>query len=156
MSSTGTVVDRPGRLPHPAGRNLRPASPPQLRLVPPPAESAPASVQPATDTVLSYLPAAAAAPILRLTPRGRGIALLLMLAAIFCLGLVFGSTARGADEAPVPVDHASVVVQPGETLWGIARAAAPDRDPRVTIGAIRDLNALPSAEIQSGQVLLLP
>lgn len=166
MSSTGTVVDRPGRLPHPAGRALRPSSPPQLRLVPSVAAdgTAGAGETPAAPTsrplFRSEEPTSswAAEPVIvvRLTPRGRGIALLVLLAAIFGLGLVFGSQANGADAAPAPVEHPSVVVQPGQTLWGIARSIAPERDPRVTISAIRDLNAMPTAEIQSGQVLLLP
>ena len=159
MSSTGTLADRTGRLPHPAGRALRPSSPPQLRLVPPATSEPTPQIGPrplfrAEEPTSSW--AAEPVLVLRLTPRGRGIALLVLLAAIFCLGLVFGSTANGADSAPARVEHPSVVVQPGQTLWGIARTVAPARDPRVTIAAIRDLNAMPTAEIQSGQVLLLP
>ncbi|MGQ0847223.1 MAG: LysM peptidoglycan-binding domain-containing protein [Sporichthyaceae bacterium] len=162
--STGTVVNRSSRLSHPAGRALRPGpgSPvaPRLHLVPPPAERAelPVRLVPvsSSDALLSALPAAVAGPVLRLTPRGRGVAVLVLLAAIFGLGMAFGSSAIGADEAPAPVEHASVVVQPGETLWGIARSADPGRDPRNVVGEIRRLNALPSAEIQAGQVLLLP
>lgn len=166
MSSTGSVVDRPGRLPHPAGRALRPSSPPQLRLVPPVgsdggAEAGETSAPPAPRPLFrSEEPSSswAAEPVIvvRLTPRGRGIALLVLLAAIFCLGLAFGSKASGADSAPPAVEHPTVVVQPGQTLWGIARSVAPQRDPRNTIAEIRRLNALPTAEISSGQVLRLP
>ena len=152
--STGTVIDRTGRLPHPAGRALRPTAPPALRLVPAFAESEQAPS--AGEGLLSALPACAAESVLRLTPRGRGIAVVVLLAAIFCLGMAFGSAANGADSAPGSAEHASVVVQPGQTLWGIARTAAPDRDPRVVISAIRELNAMPTTEISAGQVLLLP
>lgn len=152
--STGTVIDRTGRLPHPAGRALRPAAPPQLRLVPALADSEQAP--PVVEGLLALLPARAAAPVLRLTPRGRGIAVLVLLAGIFCLGMAFGSAANGADSVPGSAEHPSVVVRPGQTLWGIARSAGPDRDPRVVISAIRELNALPTAEISAGQVLLLP
>jgi nucleoid-associated protein YgaU len=166
MNRTGSLVDHPGRLPHPAGRALRPSSPPTLRLVPAPGADgvAEAGETPAAPAARPFFraeePASswAAEPVIvvRLTPRGRGIALLVLLAAIFCLGLAFGSKASGADEAPPPVDHPTVVVQPGQTLWGIAREIAPQRDPRSTIAEIRRLNALPTAEITSGQVLRLP
>ncbi|MGQ0463841.1 MAG: LysM peptidoglycan-binding domain-containing protein [Sporichthyaceae bacterium] len=152
--STGTVIDRTGRLPHPAGRALRPAAPPQLRLVP--AFVEPEREAPAPEGLLSMLPARAAEPVLRLTPRGRGIAVLVLLAAIFCLGMAFGSSANGADSVAGSGSHASVVVQPGQTMWGIARAAAPDRDPRVVVSEIRELNGIPTTEISAGQVLLLP
>lgn len=155
--STGTVIDRTGRLPHPAGRALRPAAPPQLRLVPAFVESERAASSGESGAgLLSLLPTRAAEPVLRLTPRGRAIAVLVLLAAIFCLGMAFGSSANGADSATGSAEHSSVVVQPGQTLWGIARSAAPDRDPRVVISAIRELNAMPTTEISAGQVLLLP
>jgi LysM domain len=48
---------------------------------------------------------------------------------------------------------ATVVVQPGETLWTIARRVAPARDPREVVTDLRRLNALPTAEIQAGQQL---
>lgn len=163
--STGIVLDRStvnstGRLPHPAGRALRPAPFPRLRLVPTPVEIDEEAAGPGTtalvDPLRSLLPAVASAPVLRLTPRGRAIAVLVLLVGIFCLGMAFGSAANGADSVPAPVEHSNVVVQPGQTLWGIARSLAPATDPRVTIEAIRDLNALPTAEIQAGQALLLP
>jgi hypothetical protein len=46
-----------------------------------------------------------------------------------------------------------VVVEPGDTLWSIARAWLPDEDPRVVVGTIRELNQLSSADIYPGQVL---
>lgn len=49
--------------------------------------------------------------------------------------------------------YTEVVVQPGDTLWSIARTQVPDQDPRDVVGAMRDLNQLESAEIFPGQVL---
>lgn len=46
-----------------------------------------------------------------------------------------------------------VVVQPGDTLWTIAKSQVPDSDPRDVVGSIRDLNQLQSADIFPGQVL---
>jgi hypothetical protein len=94
---------------------------------------------------------------LRLTRRGQGVLLAVLLAVIFAAGLAFGAAAHGADgDPPPPVAHRSVVVQPGQTLWALARQVAPQRDPRVVVESIRQLNALRGAGIQAGQELLLP
>jgi Tfp pilus assembly protein FimV len=102
-------------------------------------------------------PPAPARVRVRLTGRGQAVALVSILAGIFGAGLAFGSTAHGADSSPAPAaPHRTVVVQPGESLWAIARAAAPHRDPRVMVEDIRQLNALRGAGVQAGQQLLLP
>lgn len=49
-----------------------------------------------------------------------------------------------------------VVVRPGDTLWALARAHAPERDPRSVVGEIVRLNDLGSAGVQAGAVLLVP
>jgi LysM repeat protein len=59
-------------------------------------------------------------------------------------------------EAGAPQSYTYVVAEPGDTLWQIARRAAPGVDPRVTIGRIRDLNALPGVDIRAGQRIALP
>lgn len=46
-----------------------------------------------------------------------------------------------------------VVVEPGDTLWSIARTQVPGGDPRDIVGNIREINQLSSAEIFPGQVL---
>lgn len=46
-----------------------------------------------------------------------------------------------------------IVVQPGDTLWSIAKSTIPNKDPRDVIGAIRDRNQLSSATVYPGQVL---
>lgn len=48
-----------------------------------------------------------------------------------------------------------IIVQPGDTLWSIARVQVPDEDPRDVVGAIRDLNSLGTANIYPGQILTL-
>ncbi len=49
-----------------------------------------------------------------------------------------------------------IVVQPGDTLWSIARTQVPEVDPRDVIAKIVKLNALGSAQIFPGQVLNVP
>lgn len=60
----------------------------------------------------------------------------------------------GPDEGS-PRPH--VLVEPGETLWSIARAhIGPEGDPRPYIQEIRDLNELDTSAIAAGQRLVLP
>lgn len=49
--------------------------------------------------------------------------------------------------------YTEVTVQPGDTLWSIAKTQVPNEDPRDVVGSMRDLNALASADIFPGQVL---
>ena len=91
---------------------------------------------------------------LRLTRRGRlALTVAAMLASVSGLIMVASAAFGGAE--PLPTRH--VVVHSGDTLWSIARAAAPEADPRVTIEAVRDLNGLASdAPLVPGQLLTMP
>jgi len=58
--------------------------------------------------------------------------------------------------APTPVDGGTApvagrtyVVQPGDTLWSIARRVAPDRDPRPVVDALRRANGGPDLRVGS-------
>jgi hypothetical protein len=131
---------------------MRPALPfpraTPLRLVGPPARAR------ATATAI-----AEPRPI-RLTRRGKLV--LVGLAAMFTLlGFSLGGGASLASTTPGPglgqlPRSSSIVVQPGDTLWGIASRVAPRADPRATVQRLVDLNALPSVDLQAGQVLALP
>src|SRR5207237_8797805 len=96
---------------------------------------------------------------LKLTRRGRlavvGIAFFVML-----LGFSIGNDVSLASPAPstpvIPAGAHTVVVQPGDTLWAIARNVAPKTDPRVTVQRIMTLNKLPNAELAAGELLALP
>jgi hypothetical protein len=46
------------------------------------------------------------------------------------------------------------VVQPGDTLWGIARQVAPGRDPRPVVDEIVEANDLRGG-LQAGQELVV-
>jgi len=99
----------------------------------------------------------AAAPAVHLTRRGRALVVLLFVAVLlgaFSLGRT-ASQASDPTSAPVAtVQHATV--QPGDSLWSVARRVAPQNDPREVVEQIRRLNDLTSADIHVGQRLLLP
>jgi nucleoid-associated protein YgaU len=63
--------------------------------------------------------------------------------------------AVGLDDGPAtpPLVH---VVRPGETLWSIARAYDPTRDPREVVHAIQTANALDPGALVPGQRIVLP
>lgn len=51
---------------------------------------------------------------------------------------------------------ASVVVQPGDTLWSIAAQRYPSDDTRARVDEIEQLNHLSSPVIEAGETLRLP
>lgn len=95
-----------------------------------------------------------------LTRRGRLLVVLSLVAillAAFSLGRVASQAASTAGAGGgASVSYEQQTVQPGDSLWTVARRIAPDNDPREVIAQIRRINDLPSAEIQIGQQLLLP
>ena len=99
--------------------------------------------------------ATTSAPV-RLTRRGRTLLVLLLaglLLAAFSLGQ---QDTQAASVVGAQAELQSVTVQPGESLWSVARRIAPDNDPREVIAQIRRLNDLESSSLQAGQHLLLP
>jgi hypothetical protein len=104
----------------------------------------------------------AALPPLRLTRRGKivliGIPLVLLAALLLSLGGFFNSPAKASESAAdlAVTPAVTVTVQPGESLWGIAGAVAPDRDARDVVADIVQLNNLPAGKILPGQQLYVP
>ena len=49
-----------------------------------------------------------------------------------------------------------VVVQPGDTLWSIAEAAADGADPRAVVDAIATRNGIDAGAVVPGQSLVIP
>lgn len=81
------------------------------------------------------------------------VRLLVLLFALFMVFLLVGRPA----EAEAPRTTVEYVVQPGDTLWEIARASSPqETDLRQAVVVIQDLNNLASGIIQPGQVLAVP
>ncbi|MGQ0630791.1 MAG: LysM peptidoglycan-binding domain-containing protein [Sporichthyaceae bacterium] len=103
---------------------------------------------------------AAAPPVsrpvgLRLTRRGRLVALGVLVVAMLGLGMTLGSEpSRASGAAGAPVQYH--LVQPGQTLWGIAQQAAPGTDPRAVIEEIISLNGLRGTTLQAGARIALP
>lgn len=111
-------------------------------------------------------PGAARAGQLRLTRRGRTVVAALAIvvatsvvtAMLFWLGATGGAQAasHGAGTGAGHRGLSQVVVQPGQTLWSIARRAEPAADPRGIVQQIIEVNALGSPTIQAGQLLWVP
>lgn len=92
----------------------------------------------------------------RLTPRGRLVVAMLwvVLAAAAASAVLLprtGTTDVGK------VETTTVVVEAGDTMWGLARSIDAEADPRAVIDTIVELNGLRSgADIRPGDVLLVP
>lgn len=96
---------------------------------------------------------------LRLTRRGRR-AIALFLAAL-ALGAIAAGLALTADGAQASAESGGqefqyLVVEPGQTLWGIASDLDPSLDPRDVIADVVRLNQLPSSELMAGQRIAIP
>ena len=96
----------------------------------------------------------------RLTLRGRVLLVAMLALAGFAL-VSLGQIASNALAANQTSGSASVattewVVQPGETLWQIAEAVAPNTDPRDTVARLVQLNDLAGPGVLAGQTLLIP
>jgi|LSQX01.2.fsa_nt_gb hypothetical protein len=55
-----------------------------------------------------------------------------------------------------PVEYIEVTVVHGDTLWTIAKSAAPNVDPRKVVWEIQERNQIYSNEIYPGQTLEIP
>lgn len=97
---------------------------------------------------------AANPPALKLTRRGRLVVVGFALALVASLS-IFGRGV-GAAEAADPAANRVVVVQPGETLWSIARDLDPSADPRSVIEEIKAVNHLKGQVVLPGQALTVP
>jgi len=143
---------------HAASPLARPVSCESAALLRRPQDARPAPMRPA-----SLRPVPARPAPLRLTRRGRRLAVTLavgtaMLALVLGLVAIAGG-AQAADHGVPGAGHAGmtrVVVQPGQTLWAIAAAADPGADPRAVVAEIMQVNALGAAAIQPGERLWVP
>lgn len=113
--------------------------------------------RPAAEVVET--PITGVAPM-RLTARGRSVlAAVAFVAAAMVAGIAgaaLGGVHAGA-QAQVSADAQYVTVQPGETLWSIAAAAAaPGDDVRDLVAEIMSINDLTSAQVMAGQPIQVP
>ena len=124
--------------------------------------SAPATHGPISRRPVEVVSRTANAPV-RLTARGRRLARTLVIALALVVTLVAAIVAgipssQAGDGAAVPAT-ATVVVQPGQTLWEVARGVATGVDVRETVARIKDLNGLSGAgsdTVVPGQALVVP
>jgi hypothetical protein len=99
---------------------------------------------------------------LKLTRRGRfvfiGVPLILLAALVLSFSGFLNAPAKAADSAAdlSLTPTVTVTVQPGESLWAIAEAVAPERDPRDVVADIIQLNNLEAARVVPGQALFIP
>jgi len=98
-------------------------------------------------------------PGLRLTRRGRLVAFSASVATLGAIvigaGQVAGASGSDSEASNSPVPQV-VVVQAGETLWGIAREVAPGSDPRGVVRQIRQMNDLGTTPVVPGQSIVVP
>ena len=75
-----------------------------------------------------------------------------VIVVVACASLGLSKAALG----DAPSADTTVVVAPGDTLWGIAAARYPEDDVRVRVDEIERLNGLHSPKIEVGETLRLP
>ena len=92
----------------------------------------------------------------RLTRRGRLSVFVASLATVLSLGIALGAGSVATEQPGTPTPTRTVVVAPGDTLWGIAGELAADGEVRTMVERIERLNALDTALVQSGQRLRVP
>jgi LysM repeat protein len=81
-----------------------------------------------------------------------------VLIAISLVGVLLGlgaTTVRAGQQRPSKPVWSHVVAR-GETLWALAKEAAPSKDPRITVDLLIHANHLSGGNIRPGQRLVLP
>jgi len=96
------------------------------------------------------------APAVRLTRRGRVVAVLLFLGLLLAAVTAFGPRSAATGEAGTPVQTRTVEVGPGDSLWEIAADVAPPGQVRETVHQIQELNALTGSGVAVGQTIAVP
>ena len=126
---------------------------PRRRPVPASRRAAVSAARPTPARVADVAPASAP---LRLTRRGRLALTLLFLVSLTVVLTVFGATSAATGEAGRPVPTRTVVVDAGDTLWGIAADVAAPGEVREMVHRIQELNALSGSGVAIGQELAVP
>ena len=88
--------------------------------------------------------------------RGAGIRRLWRLVAVVGLALVVSVGLAVAAHGGTAQTDATVVVQPGDTIWSIAAERYPADDTRARVDDIERLNGLKGPLIEAGETLRLP
>ena len=119
-----------------AGRRPLAVAPPGARPAPPAATSGSGAV--------------------RLTRRGRLVAVVVFLAVALAVMTALGGWATATFERGTSEPVRVIEVAPGETLYDIAADLAAPGEIREMVHRIQELNSLPGAQISEGQQLAVP
>lgn len=92
----------------------------------------------------------------RLTRRGRIVVLLAVLVLALAASIAWGGGSMATGEAGERPVTEVVVVNEGDTLWGIASTVADEGEVRSMVHEIRELNNLDSSVVALGQKLHVP
>ena len=80
----------------------------------------------------------------------------LTVVAVVLTTLLIGPVGHAFDAGATVRHPRTVVVQPGDSLWTIARRTQPSADPRATIDAIVAANGIRPVALVPGQRLVVP
>src|SRR2546421_5993689 len=72
------------------------------------------------------------------------------------LSVLFGFGFAHVAQGTAPAANETIVVQRGDTLWGLAAQRYPGEDVRVKVEEIERLNSLSGPELKNGQTLKVP
>lgn len=140
-----TIIDRyngPSTLPRITGGRV-------CRPIPTGSAAAPCSWEPVRRT-------RPARGEVRLTMRGRRAVVLLVLAGLTAAGLLLADPAISSGRAG-QTRVVTVVVQPGQSLWDIARRYDPQQDPRAAVDELMSYNGIGDASaIRVGEPVRVP
>jgi hypothetical protein len=91
----------------------------------------------------------------RLTRRGRVLVRVLAIVLVVAVFLLVAPGLARGDGPNRPAPRVTYVVEPGDTLWSIARRVAPGQDPRPVVDRLIEANDLHGG-LQAGQELSIP
>jgi LysM domain len=92
---------------------------------------------------------------MRLTRRGRALGRALAIVLVVAMFLLVAPGLARGDGPDRPAPRVTYVVEPGDTLWSIARRVAPAQDPRPVVDGLIEANDLRGG-LQAGQELSIP
>jgi len=92
---------------------------------------------------------------IRLTSRGRAVARTLAIVLVVAVFLLVAPGLARGDGPDRPAPRATYVVEPGDTLWSIARRVAPGQDPRPVVDGLIEANDIQGG-LRAGQELSIP
>lgn len=90
-----------------------------------------------------------------LTRKGR-LAVTLSTGLLLAASFLIATSGAEASNTPSSASVIEVVVSPGDTLWSIAKAARPTKDPRETIYDIKAMNLISGSQVFPGQIIQVP